>query len=417
VSRVLEHPVDPEADQGEESDQRGSVEQERAALIGELGRRAPAPTLASSIVVVVVLGYTVMGFTDIFTTGLDDTQIVAASVCFVGAAVLQLLHSYGRLAPLRDRLSPWTLLLQAVLTYLPLLGFGVLWGGMAGFLGASGLLLLRPAFGWAVFTAVAAAAAASGPLEGWTPLNCVYILVANVLTSLIVFGLTRLSQLVAEVQATRLHLARLAVTQERLRFSRDLHDLLGYSLSAITLKSELTRRLVVGNPELALEELGSIVEISRQACLDVRAVARGYRSMSLSDEAVAARSVLEAAGIHADIELGALPPEGALDTILATVLREAVTNLLRHSKAEQCVISTRAVEDRIVLSVANDGLVATAPAAGTERAGSGLANLTARLAEIGGRLTWGLDGDGWFLIAAEAELASTKAVTGQDRSV
>ncbi|MHA6763627.1 sensor histidine kinase [Streptacidiphilus sp. PAMC 29251] len=284
--------------------------------------------------------------------------------------------------------------------------FGVLWGGMAGFLGASGLLLLPAAPGWSVFAAVAAVAAVSGPLQHWSPADCVYIVISTVITSLMVFGLTRLSQLVTQVQATRTQLARLAVTRERLRFSRDLHDLLGYSLSAITLKSELTRRLVVGSPEQALEELGGILVISRQALQDVRLVAQGYRSMSLADEVTAACSVLGAAEIQATVSLTVLPSRGSSDTTLATVLREAVTNLLRHSKAEHCRISSCGVGDRIQLTVANDGLVTAVRPTGADRDGSGLGNLTARVAEAGGRLTWGVDDDGWFVLTAEMPLLS-----------
>ncbi|QMU78124.1 two-component sensor histidine kinase [Streptacidiphilus sp. PB12-B1b] len=391
----------------------GTFEEESAALVGALGRRAPAPRLASSIVLAVVIGYMVMGFTDIGTDGLDRRQLMVGSACFVGVAALQLVHSYDRLVAIRHRLAPWSLLLQAVLTYLPL-GFGITWGGMAGFLGASGLLLLSPTLGWCVFGGVAVSAAVSGPLEGWPFLECVYILLSTTITSLIVFGLTRLAQLVAQVESTRLQLARMAVTRERLRFSRDLHDLLGYSLSAIALKSELTRRLVISSPEQALEELGGVVEISRQALADVRVVARGYRTMSLGDEMVSARSVLEAAEIHAAVDLAVVPPKGPIDTVLATVLREAVTNLLRHSKAERCRISCLGEEDRILLTIANDGLVPGSRASGTDRDGNGLANLTVRLTEIGGWLTWGVDEAGWFVLSAGIRLPAGTDAPGPD---
>jgi two-component system sensor histidine kinase DesK len=115
--------------------------------------------------------------------------------------------------------------------------------------------------------------------------------------------------------------------------------------------------------------------------------------------------VLEAAEIDAAVDLAVLPPDGHADTILATVLREAVTNLLRHSKAEHCRIATRREGDLILLTVANDGLVRAVRAAGADRDGSGLGNLTARLAEVGGRLTWGVDDGDWFVLTAEIPIA------------
>jgi two-component system sensor histidine kinase DesK len=383
---------------------RGADDKASTAPVDDLGRGAPAPKVANSLVAVVVLGYITVGFCNIYYDVLGWNQQLIGDVCFVGIGALQILHSSARLAGLRNRLGLWTLLVQAVLSYFPLL-FGVLWGGMTGFLGASALLMLPTLYGWLVFSGVVVAAAFSGPLEHWSPANCVYVVVSTALTALVVFGLTRLAQLVVQVQAARLQLAELAVTRERLRFSRDLHDLLGYSLSAITLKSELTRRLVIGSPELALDEIAGILEISRQALLDVRVVARGYRAMSLGDEVEAARSVLEAAEIDAAVDLAVLPPDGHADTILATVLREAVTNLLRHSKAEHCRIATRREGDLILLTVANDGLVRAVRAAGADRDGSGLGNLTARLAEVGGRLTWGVDDGDWFVLTAEIPIA------------
>jgi two-component system sensor histidine kinase DesK len=383
---------------------RGGDEKAGSAPVDDLGRGAPAPKVANSLVAVVVLGYITVGFCNIYYDVLGRGQQTIGDLCFVGIGVLQIPHSTARLDGLRKRLGLWTLLLQAVLSYLPLL-FGVVWGGMTGFLGASALLMLPTLYGWLVFSGVVVAAAFSGPLEHWSPANCVYVVVSTALTALVVFGLTRLAQLVVQVQAARLQLAELAVTRERLRFSRDLHDLLGYSLSAITLKSELTRRLVIGSPELALDEIAGILEISRQALLDVRVVARGYRAMSLGDEVEAARSVLEAAEIDAAVDLAVLPPDGHADTILATVLREAVTNLLRHSKAEHCRIDTRREGDLILLTVANDGLVRAVRAVGADRDGSGLGNLTARLAEVGGRLTWGVDDGDWFVLTAEIPIA------------
>jgi two-component system sensor histidine kinase DesK len=344
-----------------------------------------------------------MGITNLVTSPLYEWQKLTGIGFFLGIALLQVLHSERRLERLRTRLFPWSLVLQAVLTYIPPLFFDIYWGGMAGFLGASGLMLLRPRWGWTLFGLVVVIAGVSGPFEGWSALAIVYMVLSTMLASLIVWALTRLSLLVVQVQAGREELARVAVVRERLRFARDLHDLLGYSLSTIVLKSELTKRLVSGSPMEALTELDDILLVSRQALTDVRAVSRGYREMSLCEEAEAARSVLEAAGIRAEVDLTVRPPRGRLDTILATVLREGVTNLLRHSKAEQCVIATRAEDDEIWLTIANDGVVRTC-----NSGGSGLQNLTARLVPVGGRLSWSTEDDGWFVLRAVAKLPAVE---------
>ncbi|MEZ0065530.1 two-component system sensor histidine kinase DesK [Streptacidiphilus sp. MAP12-20] len=371
-----------------------------AAALGNLGRGAPSPVVADSLVALMVAGYAVMGITTLVAGGVGWRRILIGGGSFLLIALIQLLHSDRRLEHLRGRLMPWSLVLQGVLTYTPPLVFGIFWGGMAGFLGASGLLLLRPRWGWTLFGLVVAAAGVSGPLEGWSYLSDVYIVVSTTLASLTLWGLTRLSLLVVQVQASQEELARVAVVRERLRFARDLHDLLGYSLSAIVLKSELTKRLVEGSPLDALNELDDILLVSRQALTDVRAVSRGYRQMSLAEEVEAAGSVLRAAGIRAQVDLGVRPPKGELDTILATVLREAVTNLLRHSKAEQCLIATCLEDGLIRLTIANDGVVAP-PGQGS---GSGLQNLTVRLAEVGGRLAWEVEDDRWFFLRAVAPL-------------
>jgi two-component system sensor histidine kinase DesK len=382
---------------------RDPEEEPAVSALGELGRGAPSPQGANRLVAVVVGGYAIMGVTDLVTGSLDEWQKVAGICFFLGIAALQMLHSDRRLERLRTRLLPWSLVVQGVFTYVPPLFFHIYWGGMAGFLAASGLMLLRPRWGWALFGLVVLIAGASGPFEGWPLLADVYIVVSTALAGLIVWALTRLALLVVQVQAGREELARVAVVRERLRFARDLHDLLGYSLSTIVLKSELTKRLVDGSPTDALTELDDILLVSRQALTDVRAVSRGYREMSLYEEAEAARSVLEAADIRAEIDLTVRPPRGSLDTILATVLREGVTNLLRHSKAESCVIVTRAEDDQIWLTVANDGVART-----NASGGSGLQNLTARLAHVDGRLSWSLEDDGWFVLRAVAKLPTAE---------
>jgi two-component system sensor histidine kinase DesK len=310
---------------------------------------------------------------------------------------------------------PWkalTLTLQAALTFLPFLWFGITWGSMGGILGASILLMLAAPLSWILFTLVVVVIGGYSFAIHLPFVTDLYTPLTTVLTGLVLYGLTRLTDLVYEVQSARAELARMAVAQERLRFSRDVHDLLGYSLSAITLKCELIHRLVVANPERAREEVTSVLEVSRQALADARLVARSYREMSLADEAESAATVLAAADIRAtlDIRCGRLHP--AVDTALATTLREGVTNVLRHSKAVSCAITAYREDNTVRLTLVNDGVVVKDRFHGP--GGSGLDNLRTRLGTVGGRLTAAALADGRFRLVAEAPVHTTGICSQHD---
>jgi two-component system sensor histidine kinase DesK len=273
---------------------------------------------------------------------------------------------------------------QAAASYLPLLAFGIMWTGMTGFLAGSVLLLMPGWKAWVPFTAVALSMLAAAIVARPGAYDIALAVVGDLAVGIVVFGLSRLVALVRHADAMHQEIAQLAVIRERTRFSQDLHDLLGYSLSAIALKAELSRRIMVTKPELAREELADVVVFARQAVADVRLVANGYRAMSLVEEAGSAASLLAAAGIMADIEMDCGALDEKVDTVLATVLREAVTNLLRHSSARTCRLAASQAGECVTLVVANDG----APRSGVpHRDGGGLENLAARLEAVGGTLT------------------------------
>ncbi|MFJ3933433.1 MULTISPECIES: sensor histidine kinase [unclassified Streptomyces] len=211
--------------------------------------------------------------------------------------------------------------------------------------------------------------------------------------------------------------ARLAVAEERLRFGRDLHDVLGRNLAVIALKSELAVELAHrGRPEAA-DQMTEVQRIARESQREVREVVRGYRDADLRAELDGASSVLAAASIGCtvltaphrgavprahggDRELSAL--DAAVQSALGWVVREATTNILRHGDARNCTISVGLVEGSAVLTVENDG--AGARAAAPVGPGSGLAGLRERLAAVGGSLEAGpLDGDR-FRVAARVPL-------------
>ena len=298
---------------------------------------------------------------------------------------------------------------QALLTYGPAVAFGPVWTTMLGCLAGSALLLLRGRAGWALFAVVGASTPVFLAATGRSGLDTLRMTPMALLTGLVICGLARLPELSGALYASRAA-ARTAVSRERQRFARDLHDLLGYSLSSITLRAELINRLAGMHPDRVGAETEEVLRISRQALADVRLVASGYRSMSLAAEADSAASTLRAAGIRTevDVDCGRLHP--LVDTALATVLREGVTNLLRHSNARTCVVSARSDACRVRLTVVNDG-AAVHGAPDSWRAGSGLGNLRARLDAVGGRLDAGMSADGTFRLTALAPLSPA----GDDR--
>ncbi|WP_104817600.1 sensor histidine kinase [Kitasatospora sp. MMS16-BH015] len=366
--------------------------------------------------------FLVMQIVDILGEALTVPTVVCALTVLPATIGLQLVHTLPRCRRLRARYGRWTLLAQALLTTVPPLFLGWPWGGMGGFVGASMLSLLPlraalPAFGCLV-TAIGLGAGLEAHSK---PGLVIYMVVSTLVTGVIVYSLTLLANLTLAVHEAQDDIARVAVIKERLRFARDLHDLLGYSLSAITLKSELAHAMVNRSPDRASAELESIIGLSRQALRDVREVARSYRSMSLLTELSSARSVLSAAGIdaHLRVEYGRLSADA--DTVLATVLREGITNVIRHSKASRCVIEAVAQDGATSLRLANDGVPThdqdggRAPEAWLAAGNGGLDNLAARLADVNGTLTVEVRADGWFHLEAEisppAELAATATAT------
>src|SRR5215210_6064480 len=199
---------------------------------------------------------------------------------------------------------------------------------------------------------------------------------------------------VAELRSAREELARLAVSEERLRFARDLHDLLGHSLSLITLKSELAGRLLPAAPEKAAIEVHDIEGVARQALREVREAVAGYRRPTLEEELAGAGEMLEAAGISCRIEneAGALP--NAIDAVLAWAVREGTTNVIRHSRAKRCEVLLSRENGEIYAEITDDG---EGPQGNDEDAsGSGLSGLAERVASLAGRVEAGSPPDGGF---------------------
>ncbi|MEU4201883.1 sensor histidine kinase [Streptomyces sp. NPDC045470] len=208
-------------------------------------------------------------------------------------------------------------------------------------------------------------------------------------------GVQYLIRTTKELREAREEVARLAANEERLRLARDLHDLLGHSLSLITLKSELAGRMLPGEPAGAAQQVADIERVSRQALVDVREAVTGYRRPRLTVELAGARAALRTAAITADIDPAVEQEHRGLaedgEGALAWALREAVTNVVRHSGAGRCEVllteEWEADERRyLCLSVVDDG---TGPPRGGSHDGNGLSGLRERLALTDGRLETG----------------------------
>ncbi|QFG27398.1 two-component sensor histidine kinase [Actinomadura sp. WMMB 499] len=246
-----------------------------------------------------------------------------------------------------------------------------------------------------------AAAGAGAHLLGHGTAAAVNSAISTLVSGLVVYGLVKLARLERDLQAAGAELARAATVQERLRAARDLHDLLGHSLAAILLKCELARRLSAADPARARAELAEVAGTAERARADLRAAAGGGAGLSLDGEVRSARSVLTAAGVTVAADSGHPDLDAAASAVLGTVLREAVTNVLRHSAAEHCTIATGHDGGTVRLVVENDGLDPRAP---RTPPGSGLGNLTTRLAAHHGTLSARADGEGRFRLEATLPL-------------
>lgn len=355
----------------------------------------PLPHLARSILTMVLSGYLLLGIITIWSDRPSVFGFVIEVLFVAGAFVTQYANSSTSAPAWHPGHKALALLAQALCTFIPLVAFRQGWGGSAGLLAGSCLLLVDGWFAWGLFALTIGLVALSSIYAGirWVP--ALGYTGSTFFTGLAVYGLSRLSNMVAEVHYARAEMARMAVVNERLRIASDLHDLLGYSLSAIALKGELARRLITEHPQRALTEIHSVLEISRQALSDIRTVAQGYRDMSLAAEATSAQAILSAADVKAMVSIECGPLPSTVATVLATALREGVTNMLRHGDVHSCTISVVEDDEEIRLEVANDGVRPSSdePPA---RAGTGLESIARRVSALGGSVSTTITDDGWF---------------------
>ncbi|MFI5924967.1 sensor histidine kinase [Micromonospora sp. NPDC051543] len=275
------------------------------------------------------------------------------------------------------------LLLAVGLVSIP--GTGGDWLATLVYVAAAGVFLL-PAWEAAATVALCAVTPAltSWLVSGWEAENG--IVFAVLLASFAMFGVSRLAQRNSELQAAQQEIGRLAVAEERARAARDLHDILGHSLTVVAIKAELAGRLVEVDPPRAAAEIAEVERLAREALADVRQTVGAYREVTLAGELAGARSALAAAGIAAEVpvEVPELPREW--DRLFGWTVREGVTNVVRHSGARCCTIRVR--PDGV--EIGDDGRGPSTP----DAAGYGLVGLRERARRLDAVVTLGRRSDG-----------------------
>ncbi|MEU8118846.1 histidine kinase [Spirillospora sp. NPDC049024] len=314
--------------------------------------------------------------------------LLAGSV--IGA--LQLRHSFAAVRGERPRGWHWTFLALIVLVYLPMPWFTGNWIDMQLFVVVSAIMLLRGA---------AAAAAALLPAVGtlvalilsppgdYADVGVVervawaafWLSAGFTIGVVATCGSVWLVRIADELQATRTELAEVAIGRERLRVSRDLHDLLGQSLAAVSLKGDLALRLLSKDPAAARAQIENLTLVAREALVGMRAVARNEHSVSLEEETRGVAALLDAAGIEARVEVRLPDLDPAVQDVLAWAVREGVTNVLRHSDARTCSITARRRGGAVRLEIVNDGMREP------KGEGSGLAGLAERARALSGSVS------------------------------
>lgn len=260
---------------------------------------------------------------------------------------------------------------------------------------------------------VAACAAVTGALIAWArsapPGDIWSILYGTVLSGSIVSVILRLISVIKELQATRQELAHAAVDEERLRFARDLHDLLGHTLSVMVIKAQAARKLATRDPGLAAEQAADIERIGRQALGEVRESVSGYRGRGISRELEQARTALADAGFTVTVSHDGLPMPAAADALLGWVIREGVTNVIRHSGGHQCEIGIHHRGGQALVEIRDDGT--GRPAVQLPSGGHGLSGLRERIVAAGGTLEAGSRRGGGYRLAARIPVTTREEVT------
>lgn len=345
---------------------------------GDTPGHAPPPVRAFTVAL--VLCCAVLTFVNLGSYGAGSAGGWAAATCVVlVVSALQLYHAM----PDTDDASPqwwhWTLPCQVALMLGATAIGGIRFVPLAPLVIGATMCRYRPIVAAAITVSILLVQQWALPAgSSWG--DRVYFLSAPAIC-FAVYAYCRAPALIRSIRETGDNIAWLAVLQERLRLERDVHDFLGRHLSTIGLKAELATRLADVDPDRAAKEVDQLAEAIEDALVDLRAVTDSTPAVHLETEVNSARKLLHAAGFEFRVEWNGHLPDPDADTLLGTVLRELVTNVVRHGTGV-CTLSISVGEGRVELSLTND-VPAAGPDPGT-MSGRGLANLAARVEAGGG---------------------------------
>jgi two-component system, NarL family, sensor histidine kinase DesK len=383
-----------------------------AAMLRTPGRPSRARRLRWLASLLAMWGFLAYPINDVLRRGLAAPALAGVLTVMAVFALLWLRTMWMSLATTvpNRQIVPW--LVATAVVGVPL-AFGL---GTLGFDGIFIYLSIASAVSlplWATLPALLVATGAAGVLMMRIPSQVSAAIVFGQLSYVFWLGAMmlfyrRMMLLVIELRQAREDLARMAVTEERLRIARDLHDLLGHSLSTISLKAQLGRRLAAADPVVAAE-IADIESVAGHALTEVREAVTGYRQTSLAAELDSSRAALAAAGIEVSVELEVLGLPAPIDALLGWVLREAVTNVVRHSRARACTVRLSRHLDTVLLRVRDEGPGPgrRASAGGAVVPGNGLTGLGERVQAAGGLLDAGPRPGGGFLLAVTLPLVVT----------
>lgn len=319
-----------------------------------------------------------------------SAHLIGTGVVVVFAAVFLATVPYARKTASRTRrVIPSVVLLGLSLTLIPWLGADIRW--LWTFVGvAFAVSAMGRGTTWLVIPALSALSLIVGEIDSADAFTSVLNAAIILSISIMMFSFVENISTLERLRAAQEQIAELAAERERGRVARDVHDILGHSLTVITVKAELAGRLMDAGSPAARDELAQIEGLSRGALADVRATVHGYRGVSISGELAAARAALESAGVSADLPGSTDQVPADRRELAGWVVREAVTNVVRHSGASACRVRL----DNRSIEVADDGC---GPAS-TASTGSGLTGLRERVETSGARLTIGRSDLGGFRV-------------------
>ncbi|HUB03692.1 MAG TPA: histidine kinase [Solirubrobacteraceae bacterium] len=283
-------------------------------------------------------------------TALEEFLVIAGAAVFVGLYVYLVLHWRGQpRTPIPLVVFVAMLAISSALTVFQASG----WGFLFTYCAACSAIVPAAGFSGVVACVVlAGVCTAVGGADGGTVIGYVASAAGVGLLMLVMRDLRVRN---VELNEARAELADLAVAEERERFARDLHDLLGHSLSVIALKAELAGRLLADGPHDAAREVNELEEVARTALREVREAVSGYRQPTLEGELAGARMALSAAGIEAEVAETRVPLDPAVEAVLAWAVREGATNVIRHSGAHHCTFRVSASLTDAGVEVIDDG--------------------------------------------------------------